>query len=71
VLEHATPPEREFFDALDAELEKITNFYYGAHLFLYLFIYFITILTANHLPLRKKTRSRFKISSTQETSNAD
>ncbi|KAG2179970.1 hypothetical protein INT43_003757 [Umbelopsis isabellina] len=28
VLEHATPPEREFFEALDAELEKITNFHY-------------------------------------------
>lgn len=29
VLEHATQPERDFFYALDTELERIANFYHG------------------------------------------
>lgn len=29
VLEHATQPERDFFAALDTDLKKIANFYYG------------------------------------------
>lgn len=38
VLEHATPPEREFFEALDNELEKITNFYHGKRINIFIYL---------------------------------